>query len=51
MQTDKYKEKIISNFAVNRDCSSKIKDTRVVTYTCKYSSEHLIPIIQSCQDE
>jgi len=23
----------------------------VITYTCRYSSGHLIPIIQSCQDE
>ena len=23
----------------------------MVAYTCKYSSEHLIPIIQSCQDK
>ena len=29
----------------------KSKGTRVDTFTCKYSSGHLIPIIQSCQDE
>ena len=29
----------------------KSKETRVVIYTCRYSSGHLIPIIQSCQDE
>ena len=29
----------------------KSKETRVVTYTCRYSSGYLIPIIQSCQDE
>ena len=29
----------------------KSKETRVITYTCRYSSGHLIPIIQSCQDE
>ena len=23
----------------------------MITYTCRYSSGHLIPIIQSCQDE
>ena len=35
----------IGNFTVNRD------RIRVVTYIGKYSSGHLIPIIQSCQDE
>jgi len=29
----------------------KSKETRVITYTCRYSSGHLIPIIQSRQDE
>ena len=29
----------------------KSKETRMITYTCRYSSGHLIPIIQSCQDE
>ena len=29
----------------------KSKVTRVVTYTGRYSNGHLIPIIQSCQDE
>ena len=29
----------------------KSKETRVVTYTCKYSSGDLIPTIQLCQDE
>ena len=29
----------------------KSKETRVVTFTCRYSSGELIPIIQSCQDE
>ena len=29
----------------------KSKETRVVTYTCRYSSGHLIPTIQLCQDE
>ena len=29
----------------------KSKGTRVVTYTCRYSCGHLIPIIQLCQDE
>ena len=38
----------ICNFTVN---SYKIKETRVVTYICRYSSGHLIPTIQSCQNE
>jgi len=29
----------------------KSKETRAVTYTCRYSRGHLIPIIQSFQDE
>jgi len=29
----------------------KSKETRAVTYTCRYSNGHFIPIIQSCQDE
>jgi len=29
----------------------KSKKTRVITYSCRYPSRHLIPIIQSCQDE
>jgi len=29
----------------------KSKETRVVTYTCRYSTGHLISIIQSFQDE
>ena len=32
----------ITNFTVNRDHSYKIKETGVVTYTCRYSSGHLI---------
>ena len=35
----------ICNFTVNRNHSYKSKETRVVTYTCRYSSGHLIPII------
>ena len=27
----------------------KSKEARVIMYTCRYSSRHLIPIIQSCQ--
>ena len=29
----------------------KSKETKMVTYTCRYCSRHLIPIIQSCEDE
>ena len=29
----------------------KMKETRMVAYTCRYSSGHLIPINQSCQDK
>ena len=35
----------ISNSAGNKDHNNKSKETRVVTYVCKYSSGHLIPII------
>jgi len=49
-QTNKYKEKIIISQSI-RVIFIKIKETRVVTYTYRYSSGNLIPIIQSCQDE
>jgi len=29
----------------------KCKETRMITYTCRYCSGHLIPIIQLGQDE
>ena len=46
--TNKYKKKlIILHFA---GIIAKNKETRVVTYTCRYSSGNLIPIIRSCQD-
>ena len=41
----KYKKKI-SDFTVDRDHTYKSKETRVITYTCRYSSGLLIPIIQ-----
>ena len=47
---NRYKEKLVT-FTVSRDHSNKSRETRVVTYTCRYFSGHLIPIIQSCQDE
>jgi len=46
-QTNEYMEILLSIGIV----VIKSKETRVVTYTCRYSSGHLIPIIQSCQDE
>ena len=42
----KYQTKKINNLKVNKDNSYKSKETRVVIYTCRYSSGHLIPIIQ-----
>ena len=47
-QTNKYEEKwvILQSIGIY-----KSKETRVVTYTCRYSSEHLISIIQSRQDK
>ena len=38
------------NFTVNRDHSNKNKETAMVTYTCRYSSEHLIPNPSSRSD-
>ena len=29
----------------------QINSAKMATYTCRYSSGHLIPIIQSCEDE
>ena len=46
-QTNKYKEK----FIVDREHSYKSKETRMFTYTCRYFTGYLIPIIQLCQDE
>ena len=45
-QTNKYKEK----FAILQSIGItviKSKETSVITYTCRYSSGHLIPTIQS----
>ena len=49
-QTNKYKEKrtILHSIGI---IVIKSKETRVIINTCRYSSGHLIPIIQSCQDE
>jgi len=46
---NKLKEKLVILQSI-RIIIVKSKETRIVTYTCRYSSEHLIPI-QSCQDE
>ena len=47
-QIRKYKELILQLIEI---IVIKSKETRVIAYTCRYSSGHLIPIIQSCQDE
>ena len=44
-QTNKYKEKILWPILT---VVIKSKETRVVTYTYRYSSGYLFPIIQSC---
>ena len=49
-QTNKYKEKLVILQSIGI-IVIKSKETRMITYTCRYSSGHLIPIIQSCQDE
>ena len=46
-QTNKCKEKLVILQSIGI-IVIKSKNTRVVTYTCRYSSGHLIPIIQSC---
>ena len=48
-QTNKYKEKLVILQSIGITVI-KSKETRMITYTCRYSSGHLIPIIQSCQD-
>jgi len=47
---NKFKEKLVILQAIGI-IVIKSKETRVVTYTCRYSSGYLIPIIQSFQDE
>ena len=47
-QTNKCKEKLVISQSIGI-MVIKSKETRVITYTCRYSSGHLIPIIQSCQ--
>jgi len=46
-QTSNYKEKLV----ILQSIGIIAKETRMITNTCRYSSAHLIPIIQSCQDE
>ena len=48
-KTNKYKEKLVLLQSI-WIAFIKSKETRVITYTCRHSSGHLIPIIQSCQD-
>jgi len=49
-QTNKYKEKLVILQSIGIKVI-KSKETRMITYTCTYSSGNLIPIIQLCQDE
>jgi len=49
-QRNKYKEKLVILQSIEI-IFVKRKETREVTYTCRYSRGYLIPIIQSCQDE
>jgi len=49
-QTNKCKEKLVILQLIGV-IVIKSKETRVIAYTCRYSSGHLIPIIQSCRDE
>ena len=49
-QADKYKEKFVILQSIEI-IVIKSKETRVVTYTCRYASGHLIPITQSCQNK
>jgi len=49
-QTNKYKEKLVILQSI-RIIVIKSKETRMITYIYRYSSENLIPIIQLCQDE
>ena len=48
VRTYRYKENY-SNFTVNKDHSYKKQGKRVVTYPCRCSSGHLIPIIHHLQ--
>ena len=48
--TNNYKEKLVILLSIGI-IVIKNKETRVITYTCRYSRGHLIPIIQLCQDE
>jgi len=49
-QTNRYNEKLVILQSIGI-IIIKSKETRATTYTCRYFSGHLIPIIQSCQDE
>ena len=49
-QKNKCKEKLVISQSI-RIIVIKSKEARVIIYTCRYSSGHLIPIIQQCQNE
>jgi len=49
-KANKHKEKLVILQSIGI-VVIKSKETRMITYTCRYSNGHLIPIIQSCQDE
>jgi len=49
-RTNKYNEKLVTLLSIWIKVI-KSKETRVFTYTCRYSSGHIIPIIQSTQSE
>ena len=48
-QKNKYREKFVILQLIGI-MAVKSKETRAAAYTCRYSSEHSIPLIQSCQD-
>ena len=50
-QTNKYKEKLTLLQSIGEIIVLKSKKARVVTYTCRYCSGYLIPIVQLYQDK
>ena len=49
--TNKSKEKLAILQSIGIIVMYKGKETRVITYTCRYSSGHLIPITQSVRGQ
>ena len=45
------KKQVLKKLVILQLIDINSKETRVITYTCRYSSAHLIPITQSCQNE